>query len=132
MDSTARIFVRERAGGRCEYCLIRQEHYESTLHVEHIVAKKHGGDDHPMNPALSCSHCNLHKGPNLAGLDPKSGQLVPLFNPRKDLWSEHFELNGPVIRGFTPTARATVHVLSVNASHLVDLRADLITLGEYP
>lgn len=132
MDSTTRVLVRQRARDRCEYCLIWQEHYQSTLHVEHIVAKKHGGDDDPLNLALSCNHCNLHKGSNLAGLDPDSGQLVPLFNPRKDLWFEHFELNGAVIRGLTPTARATVHVLSMNASHMIDLRADLIAIGEYP
>ena len=87
MDSTTRVLVRQRAGERCEYCLIRQEHYESALHIEHIVAKQHGGDDAPLNLALSCNHCNLHKGPNLAGLDPKSGQLVPLFNPRRHLWA---------------------------------------------
>jgi 5-methylcytosine-specific restriction endonuclease McrA len=66
MDSATRSLVRQRAGNRCEYCLIRQAHYESALHVEHIVAKQHHGADDPENLALACNHCNLHKGPNLA------------------------------------------------------------------
>ena len=132
MDSTTKVLVRRRAGERCEYCLVRQEHFESALHIDHIVARQHGGDDSPSNLALSCNHCNLHKGPNLSGLDRESGLLVPLFNPREQLWGDHFELNGAVIRGLTPTARATVHVLSMNASYLIELRADLIAMGEYP
>jgi hypothetical protein len=42
---------------------------------------------------------NAHKGPNLSGLDPESGALVRLFNPRQDWWDEHFERNGVLIVG---------------------------------
>jgi hypothetical protein len=132
MDSATRTLVRERAEERCEYCLIRQEHYESKLHIEHIVAKQHGGNDDPLNLALCCNHCNLHKGPNIAGIDPDSGQIVPLFNPRQHLWSNHFEVRAALILGQTPTGRATVAVMAMNASHLIDLRTDLIAVGEYP
>jgi HNH endonuclease len=132
MDSAIRSFVRQRAGNRCEYCLVHQAHYESTLHVDHIVAKQHGGSDDAINLALACNHCNLHKGPNLMGVDPDSGQIAPLFNPRTDSWPDHFEVQGARILGLTPTGRATVAVLAINASHLIDLRADLLALGEYP
>jgi hypothetical protein len=132
MDSATRSFVRQRAGNRCEYRLVHQAHYESTLHVDHIVAKQHGGSDDAINLALACNHCNLHKGPNLMGVDPDSGQIAPLFNPRTDSWPDHFEVQGARILGLTPTGRATVAVLAINASHLIDLRADLLALGEYP
>jgi hypothetical protein len=132
MDPATRNFVRQRAGNRCEYCLIHQAHYESTLHVDHIIAQQHRGTEDPVNLALACNHCNLHKGPNLSGIDPESGQIVSLFNPRIHAWTTHFSLQGAWIVGLTPTGRATVTVLVMNASHLIDLRVDLIALGEYP
>ena len=132
MDSATRILVRQRAGERCEYCLIRQEHYEATLHVEHIVAKQHRGSDDLSNLALACDHCNLHKGPNLAGINPESSQIVPLFNPREHLWTDHFELRGAAVVGRTPAGQATVAVLAMNAPYQVDLRTDLIAAGQYP
>jgi hypothetical protein len=131
MDSATRSFVRQRAGNRCEYCLIRQVHYESALHVEHIVSKQHHGTDDPVNLALACNHCNLHKGPNLTGIDPVRGQIASLFNPRIHSWADHFTLRGASIVGLTPTGRATVYVLAMNAAHLIDLRSDLLALGEY-
>jgi hypothetical protein len=132
MDSATRSLVKQRAGNRCEYCLIRQAHYESAFHVEHIVAKQHHGTDDAENLALACNHCNLHKGPNLTGIDPDSDQVVLLFSPRAHFWAEHFVLQGAWIVGLTPIGRATVSVLDMNASHLIDLRNDLRAVGEYP
>ena len=79
-----------------------------------------------------CVFCNLHKGPNLTGIDPDSGQIVPLFNPRSHTWADHFVVRGASIVGLTPTGRTTVDVLAMNAPHLIDLRSDLLALGEYP
>ena len=46
MNQTLRQQVRERAGNRCEYCRLRQEHEpDRPLHIEHIIATKHGGRD---------------------------------------------------------------------------------------
>jgi hypothetical protein len=55
MDATTRELVRRRAGERCEYCLLRQEHCDLKHHVEHIIAKQHGGSDDPANLALAMS-----------------------------------------------------------------------------
>ena len=55
MDADTRTFVRVRAGDRCEYCLIHQEYVEFPHHVEHIIAKQHGGADSPDNLALACA-----------------------------------------------------------------------------
>ena len=63
MDASVRALVRRRAGNRCEYCLLRQEHLPfSTFQIEHIVARKHGGNDEASNLALACDRCNSHKG----------------------------------------------------------------------
>jgi 5-methylcytosine-specific restriction endonuclease McrA len=96
-----------------------------THHVEHIVAKQHGGSDDAENLALACHRCNLQKGPNLAGIDPVSGELVPLFHPRRDEWNNHFRLLEVHIEGVTPTRRATVKVLAMNDARRLELRTEL-------
>ena len=108
MDPALRDFVRERAGHRCEYCHLPQAVEPFfTYHIEHIVARQHGGGDDDLNLALACYDCNSHKGPNLTAFDPSTGSLVRLFQPRQDNWDEHFELNGIVIVGRTAIGRAT-------------------------
>src|SRR6516162_8389791 len=95
MDQKTRLLVRQRAGLRCEYChLTEAQSPVAKLQVEHIVPKKHGGVDDLANLALACIDCNLHKGANLTGIDPETGKLVELFNPRTQEWTEHFAWNG--------------------------------------
>lgn len=130
MDVTIRAFVRTRAGNRCEYCRLRQEHVDLPHHVEHIIANQHSKDDSPDNLALSCCRCNLHKGPNLSGIDPETGQLVPLFNPRRDEWTGHFAFGDCWVAGLTPVGRATVNVLGMNETRRLELRATLLARGE--
>jgi hypothetical protein len=132
MVETVRDFVRKRAGHRCEYCLHRQEHAETKHHIEHIVARQHAGSDDTSNLCLACIHCNLRKGPNLAGADPDSGAIVRLFSPRQDRWSDHFSLRGPLIIGLTPIGRTTVYVLAMNGRHRLNVRADLVAQGLFP
>jgi 5-methylcytosine-specific restriction endonuclease McrA len=86
MDAKARSSVRERAAHKCEYCGLPQHLVPLVpFHIEHIISKQHGGTDAPENLALACYHCNLHKGPNLSGIDPETGQIAALFNPRRDV-----------------------------------------------
>lgn len=132
MDQATRALVWTRAGGRCEYCRVHQDHVELTHHVEHIVSKKHGGPDDPSNLCVACERCNLFKGSDLTGIDPVTGEVERLFNPRTQAWAEHFELRGPLIVGLTPAGRTTVRVLSMNAGQRLQLRAALIAHGLYP
>ena len=81
MDAATRDLVRRRAANRCEYCLLPQEYSDLTHHIEHIVAKQHGGTDEVENLALACHRCNLRKGPNLTGIDPTTTTVEPLFHP---------------------------------------------------
>jgi HNH endonuclease len=103
MDRALREFVRERAGHRCEYCHLPQAvDAFFTYHIEHIVARQHGGGDEEPNLALACYQCNSHKGPNLSAFDPSTGSLVRLFHPRQDNWDDHFELMESSLLGVRP------------------------------
>ena len=108
--------VRQRAESRCEYCNLPASIYPLPFHVDHIIARKHGGDTTIDNLALACLHCNRHKGPNIAGRDVATGDLVRLFHPRQDRWSDHFAWSGAELVGRTPIGRITIHVLDVRPS----------------
>ena len=119
--------VRDRAGNRCEYCRTRQnDEAFSTYQVEHVIAIQHGGGDDDDNLALACSHCNLHKGPNLSGIDPVTNAIETLFNPRRQSWADHFEFQDSLLVGRTPCGRATVRVLAVNAPTRINLREAIL------
>jgi len=123
MDAETRELVRHRADDRCEYCRIPQAAAPFiTFHVEHVVARQHLADDSPENLALACDRCNAFKGPNLSSIDPESGAVVELFHPRRGNWDDHFRLTGGIISGLTPTGRATVRLLNMNAGRRIELR----------
>jgi len=125
-NRTLQLEVRGRAAGRCEYCLFPEYASELPFHVDHIIAEKHGGRTEPENLAWACFSGNLRKGSNIAGLDPHSGELTPLFNPRADTWSEHFAWDGVWLRGKTAIGRATVTVLDINHVDSVTVREALL------
>lgn len=132
MDAVTRRLVRERAGDRCEYCGLAQFAAPFfTFHIEHILAKQHGGGDDPGNLALACPDCNRFKGPNLAAIDPDTGRPVPLFNPRVHSWEEHFALDGAAIVGRTATGRATARLLKMNEEARIAMRSELQTSGDW-
>jgi hypothetical protein len=82
--------------------------------VDHIIAEKHGGLTEPDNLALACALCNKHKGSDLTSIDPLTGEIVLLFNPRRDRWLDHFRLVGPLLTPLTATARVTIRLLRLN------------------
>ncbi len=118
--------VWERAHSRCEYCRVSQEHDALSFEIDHIVAIKHRGPTDAENLALACFACNHHKGPNIAGIDPDTGEVTRLYHPRRDRWDEHFAWQGPLLTGRTPVGRATVAVLEMNVAHRVALRQQLL------
>jgi hypothetical protein len=123
MDAATRKAVRARAANQCEYCGLRQDQSPlATLHVEHVIPRKHGGTDHHDNLALACIDCNLSKGTNIAGFDPQTGALTELFHPRRQIWSEQFEWQEFLIVGKTPIGRTTVKVLNLNSDERVEKR----------
>jgi HNH endonuclease len=100
MNAGLRAFVRERAGRRCEYCRLHEDDADLlAFHVEHVVARQHGGTDDPDFLCFACAECNWAKGPNLSGLF--GGKLYPLFNPRKQSWKRHFRWENTLLVGTT-------------------------------
>ena len=118
--------VRERAQGRCEYCHLPADVYPLPFHIDHVIARQHKGQTVLENLAFACLHCNRHKGPNIAGTDPDSGEVTRLFHPRLDVWNDHFEWIGASLRGTTAIGRATVQVLAMNEPDFLAVREALI------
>jgi hypothetical protein len=129
ISSELRQWVVERAGERCEYCLIPQNIRLIPYQIDHIISKQHGGSDDESNLALCCPQCNRHKGPNIATLEPTTGNFVGFFNPRQQLWLEHFRIDAGVIIGLTPQGQATVSIFCFNEAVRVTERLKLIKLG---
>jgi len=131
MKQSQRSFVRRRAGEACEYCRLPQAASQFVrFHIEHVIARQHGGATEPENLALACSFCNFHKGPNIAALDPESGNLVSLYHPRREQWAEHFSWEDTIAVGLTPTGRATLQLLRMNDWQRLELRENLRAAGE--
>jgi hypothetical protein len=124
--------IRRRANNRCEYCLMPEAASVLKHVVDHVIARQHGGQTTLENLALCCGRCNLYKGPNIAGLDPETGQLTRLVNPRTDVWIEHFRQEGPILVGLTPVGKTTASVLAFNHPARVQARRLLIASGGLP
>lgn len=121
-----------RAKGCCEYCLLPDSLSFYPHEVDHIVAEKHGGATEFHNLALACWRCNRHKGSDLTSIDPETGAITPLFNPRTQRWQNHFRLHGAIIEPLTPEGRVTVHLLQLNRPDRVEERRVLMARGHYP
>lgn len=129
LSAQLRLMVIRRAGERCEYCLMPQAFAAHRHEPDHIVPIQHGGETTPENLALACLRCNRNKGPNVGSFDPETGILTALFNPRTQMWQQHFRIDGPVIEPLTAEGRVTVKVLRLNAEDRLAERAGLLAAG---
>ncbi|MBI1746655.1 MAG: HNH endonuclease [Acidobacteria bacterium] len=129
ISTALRRLVIERAGGRCEYCGMPEAAVFAAHEIDHIIAEKHGGNTEADNLALSCALCNKHKGSDVASVDPDSGDILPLIHPRRERWSDHFQLQTARIEPLTPTGRVTVRLLQLNHPDRVEERELLIKTG---
>ena len=93
VSQTLRRRVVERAQGCCEYCLSQEQFSTQAFSIDHIIPVEKGGDTTFENLALSCQGCNNHKYTKIAGYDPVTHQIVPLYHPRQQIWNEHFAWN---------------------------------------
>jgi HNH endonuclease len=129
IPAALRRLVRERSGDRCEYCLIPESATFAPHWIDHIVAEKHGGRTEADNLANSCVLCNQHKGSDLSSIDPESGETVVLFHPRRDRWTDHFQLLRGRIEPRTAIGRVTVRLLQLNHPDRVSEREQLAAAG---
>jgi len=126
-----RQLVAERARRRCEYCLIHEDDAYLPHQIDHIVSRKHGGLSQEDNLAYACLRCNAWKGSDIGSLDRRSGEMVPLFHPRRQKWTAHFALRGFVIEPLTPQGEVTARLLKLNMAKRVAERQLLVTQGRF-
>ncbi|SRR5579871_3754962 len=129
MDGALRQLVWDRAQDACEYCHIPQRFDVLPFQIEHIIAQKHHGPTTADNLALSCYYNNSHKCPNIAGIDPATGEVTRLFHPRRDSWEGHFKWDGPELVGLTAIGRTTIDVLAINLPERAEHRRLLLAAG---
>jgi hypothetical protein len=114
INADLRRLVLERANLCCEYCMMPSCVAFIPHEVDHVIAEKHGGKTEAINLAYSCWRCNRHKGSDLGSFDPQTGEFSFLFQPRMQVWSEHFEIVGGSILGRTMEGRTTANLLQFN------------------
>jgi hypothetical protein len=134
ISEALRSAIRERAKGRCEYCLTAEELSGIRCQIDHIIPRSRGGTTTVDNLCLACAACNGRKHARTHALDPASGLEAPLFNPRQQRWHEHFfwSTDSTEIIGQTPTGRATIAALRLNDVLIVAARALWTGTGLHP
>jgi hypothetical protein len=128
-----RTQVIERAKGRCEYCQT-QEDIVVDLEVEHIVPTSKGGRSHLENLCYSCGSCNRFKSDFTQAIDPQTNENVLLYNPRIQIWQDHFmwSEDGLTVIGLTSVGRATVKRLNMNKTGYIKARRRWVAAGWHP
>lgn len=129
-----RASVAAEARYRCGYCLVREVVVGVAMEIDHIVPESLGGPTEESNLWLACSSCNDRKNDRIAALDPESGEVVRVFDPRRQKWSEHFRwsASGELMIGRTPVGRATIVLLDLNRPLLVRSRRLWVLAGWHP
>lgn len=132
VNAEIRLVVASRADHLCEYCLIAEDDTFFGCQVDHIISLKHRGQTKTDNLAYACAFCNRFKGTDIASLSSQTGELVRLFNPRLDRWSDHFRLQGLSIQARTDIGEVTVRILRFNDNERILERQELNKIGRYP
>jgi HNH endonuclease len=124
--------VELRASGKCEYCRIAIEDTYFGGEIDHIISLKHRGQTELENLALACQPCNRNKGSDLGSISEISKMLIRFFNPRNDVWSEHFRLNSDAeIEPLTEIGEVTANIFGFNDLERIAERKGLIEIGRY-
>jgi HNH endonuclease len=134
LSESLRQQVRERAKNRCEYCLSHQDYIMGRLQIDHILPTVKGGTDDANNLCLACELCNQSKWKQTEAVDSETQSIVLLFNPRIQVWIEHFKwaADGTRIVGLSPEGRATVLALKLNNPLAVRVRSNWVQAGWHP
>ncbi len=127
-----RAEIAQRAGWRYEYCHIHWEDSGFPHEIDHIISRKRGGPTLSNNLAFACVICNRYKGSDVASIEPETGEIIRLFNPWSDRWTDHFRIGGPLIEPITKVGSTTARLLRFNAPERVLERRLLQSLDRYP
>lgn len=137
INADLRRLVIARASNLCEYCLLHEDDTYFGCEVDHIISEKHGGPTNSDNLAYACMSCNRNKGSDVGSI------VMPLncnifsrfFNPRCDLWYEHFVLSNSdevTIVPLSNIGEVTSRILGFNSVERLLERRTLYDIGRYP
>lgn len=121
--------VRRRSRSRCEYCQLWEAGQGVSFHADHVQPVSSGGQTVADNVALVCPSCSLLRGSRQAAIDPATGDSTLVFNPRIDVWREHFRWDGVRLVGVSPAGRATVELLDMNRPVILAIREEEVYWG---
>ncbi len=126
--------VAQQARYRCGYCLSPELLTGRPMDIEHIVPVALGGLTQEDNLWLACSLCNTTKNDRISANDSLTGKRVGLFNPRQQVWREHFEWSedATYIIGKTAIGRVTIEALQLNRQSLINSRPQWCKTGLFP
>ncbi len=118
----------------CAYCRTANALMPVTFECEHIIPRSAGGETVFVNLCLACPMCNRYKSSRQKVPDPQTQEIVALFHPHLQKWTEHFawdESNTEII-GLTAVGRATIVALKMNRPELIRVRRMWVKMGEHP
>lgn len=126
--------VANQARARCGYCLTQEMVIGRPMEFDHLIPRSLGGPTTEENLWLASALCNDHKSNRFLIIDPKTGVMVRVFNPRQQAWADHFVWSEGATRidGTTPVGRATVAALQLNRASLVLARRLWVGAGWHP
>ena len=126
--------VLAEARSQCAYCHSLTDITGAHPVLDHIVPRAVGGATEFENLCLCCHACNEFQGAQVESPDPVTGQVVPLFHPRRQRWNDHFRwsVDGTKIVGITPVGRATERALNMNHPLIVEARRRWVAVGWHP
>ena len=129
-----RIRITEADSRRCCYCLTSEANSGIPMTYDHIQPVSKGGLTSFENLCLACRCCNEFKGILTEAIDPLIGEMMPLFNPRQQKWSDHFawSLDSIRLEGLTAIGRATISALRMNNSVIIAARWRWTISGWHP
>jgi hypothetical protein len=133
ISSSLRRQIANDANDRCGYCLGEETFMGVSLTIDHLIPLALGGSNRRENLWLACRQCNELKHTWTHAEDPETGEIVALFNPRTQVWSQHFQMDeDAVIIALTPVGRATLQALQLNRTILVSARRRWLFVGWQP
>ncbi len=126
--------VRGRFANGCAYCRTAEHLTVTVFEFDHIVARSVGGETSFENLCLSCPMCNRYKSDSALATDPLTATEVPLFDPQKSVWTDHFEWSEEKTEliGLTAIGRATIAELKMNRIVMIRVRRMWVAMGEHP
>jgi hypothetical protein len=134
ISSDLREAVRKRALSCCEYCKSQDKYSPTAFTIDHILPESLDGTSEFDNLCYACFLCNRLKSNKLKVFDNLLAKWVPLFNPRKDIWDEHFIWNedSTQLIGISTIGVCTIKELKLNREKLIEYRNCIIPFGTHP